>query len=112
MTPTAQAKIERRPTTRDQDDIDRFYGYARLLLEAEEKQVFYPNPTAWPHANCEFRRICDGWDGEIGHFDLPTGRALQALVPGLSDWNARVGEPEPPSIPAPWEATDFVESIP
>jgi len=110
---TTVAKVDRRSTMRDQDDIDRFYGYARLLLEAEEKRVFYPNPTSWAHKTCEFRRICDGWQGEIGGFDLPTGRALQALVPNLSDWAARVSRempPNPPAIPAPWETTDFVEA--
>jgi hypothetical protein len=112
MIPTAIAKVDRRSTMRDQDDIDRFYGYARLLLDAEEKRVFYPNPTSWAHATCEFRRICDGWQGTIGEFDLPTDRALQALVPNLSDRAARVSHeppPEPPSIPAPWDAADFIE---
>jgi hypothetical protein len=108
MVATTQAKVDRRSTMRTQDDIDRFYGYARMLLEAEEKRVFYPNPTSWAHPTCEFRRICDGWTGEIGGIAMPVGHALQAMVPHLSGRAARVGSEPRVVVPPPWEAEDFI----
>lgn len=85
---TATPKVERRSTRRTQDDIDRFYLQVRAMLDAEEKGAVYPNPFSFAHPTCEFRTLCDAWEGHPQ--PLPSGRRLQLLVPGLGAYAARV----------------------
>lgn len=81
-------KVDRRVTRRTQNDLDRLYLIVRSMLDAEEKGVIYPNPTAFEHRHCEFRRVCNQWEGHPQL--LPTGRPLQLLIDRLPDWAARV----------------------
>lgn len=54
--------VERRPTTRTQEDIDRLYISIRAMIDAQEKGAVYPNPSAFVHSSCEYRRLCDTWE--------------------------------------------------
>lgn len=82
--------VDRRVTTRTQDDIDKMYIGARAFLDAIEKGAIYPNPTAFAHANCEFKDLCDKWESHPQQ--IPERRKeLYNLVPALKkdlwpDW--------------------------
>jgi len=82
--------VDRRTTTRTQEDIDKMYIGARAFLDAIEKGAIYPNPTAFAHANCEFKELCDKWESHPQQ--IPEKRKeLYNLVPALKkdlwpDW--------------------------
>jgi len=74
--------VERRTTTRTQDDIDRLYITVRAMLDAKEKGAIYPNPTAFVHATCEFRKLCDKWESHPQ--PLPeTASGLLKVLPSI-----------------------------
>jgi CRISPR/Cas system-associated exonuclease Cas4 (RecB family) len=74
--------VDRRVTHRGQDDLDKLYISVRSFLDAQEKGV-YPNPTAFAHATCEYRRICDQWESHPQK--LPERTILKNMVPGLRE---------------------------
>jgi len=75
--------VDRRNTRRTQEELDRLYFSARALLDAMEKGAIYPNPTAYIHKTCEYRRLCDRWESHPQ--PLPTDRnGLVRLLPTLS----------------------------
>jgi putative RecB family exonuclease len=74
--------VDRRVTHRGQDDIDKLYISVRAFLDAQEKGV-YPNPTAFAHATCEYRRICNEWESHPQK--LPERKVLKTMVPGLRE---------------------------
>jgi len=82
--------VDRRITTRTQDDIDSLYVGARAFLDAVEKGAIYPNPTAFAHATCEFKSLCNKWESHPQ--PIPEQRKkLYDLVPTLKknlwpDW--------------------------
>jgi CRISPR/Cas system-associated exonuclease Cas4 (RecB family) len=76
--------VDRRPTRRTQDQLDQLYVHARGLLNAMEKGAIFPNPTAYIHNTCEYRRICDKWESHPQ--PLPTTRSgLTRMLPSLSE---------------------------
>ena len=88
--------VDRRPTRRSQDQIDRLYIQVRSFLDAREKGAIYPNPTAFIHEKCEFRALCDKWESHPQQ--LPDSRrALKVLLPTLAD-NAVKTLQDPPRI--------------
>lgn len=76
--------VERRQTTRTQEDIDRLYISVRAMLDAQEKGAIYPNPSAFVHASCEYRRLCDTWEQHPQA--LPTSKkAMKTLIPTIRE---------------------------
>ena len=74
--------VDRRVTKRTQDDIDSLYIGARAFLDATEKGAIYPNPTAFAHATCEFKTLCNKWEQHPQQ--MPESRKkLYELVPAL-----------------------------
>lgn len=72
--------VDRRVTTRNQDDIDRLYTQARVVLTAMEQGIVYPNPTAFAHATCEYKEACNRWESHPQQ--LPqTEEGLKKLLP-------------------------------
>jgi hypothetical protein len=74
--------VDRRITTRTQDDIDSIYIGARAFLDAIEKGAIYPNPTAFAHATCEFKALCNQWESHPQQMP-ETRKKLFNLVPTL-----------------------------
>jgi CRISPR/Cas system-associated exonuclease Cas4 (RecB family) len=82
--------VDRRITTRSQDEIDKMYIGARAFLDAIEKGAIYPNPTAFAHATCEFKTLCNKWESHPQQIPEDRG-ALYRMVPDLKkglwpDW--------------------------
>jgi len=82
--------VDRRVTTRTQDDIDKMYIGARAFLDAIEKGAVYPNPTAFAHATCEFKSLCNKWESHPQPI-TENRKELYGLVPSLKknlwpDW--------------------------
>lgn len=74
--------VDRRITYRTQDDFDRLYVGARAMLDAVEKGAIYPNPTAFAHATCEFKPVCNKWESHPQQ--LPDSRKkIYNLIPSL-----------------------------
>jgi putative RecB family exonuclease len=74
--------VERRVTTRTQDDIDQLYITVRAILDAREKGAIYPNPTAFVHSSCEYRRLCNQWESHPQK--LPeTKKKMLEVLPGI-----------------------------
>jgi len=82
--------VDRRVTTRTQDQIDTMYIGARSFLDAIEKGAIYPNPTAFAHATCEFKTLCNKFESHPQQ--IPEDRKeLYRMVPTLKkglwpDW--------------------------
>jgi CRISPR/Cas system-associated exonuclease Cas4 (RecB family) len=82
--------VDRRVTTRTQDEIDKMYIGARAFLDSVEKGAIYPNPTAFAHATCEFKTLCGKWESHPQQIPEERG-ALYKMVPDLKkglwpDW--------------------------
>jgi CRISPR/Cas system-associated exonuclease Cas4 (RecB family) len=74
--------VDRRMTTRTQSEIDKLYIGARAFVDAIEKGAIYPNPTAFAHATCEFKSLCNDWESHPQK--LPdTRKKLYDKVPTL-----------------------------
>lgn len=74
--------VDRRVTTRTQEQIDNMYIGARSFLDAIEKGAIYPNPTAFAHATCEFKTLCNDWESHPQ--PMPDSRKkLYKIVPTL-----------------------------
>lgn len=88
--------VDRRPTRRNDEQIDRLYIQVRSFLDAREKGAVYPNPTSFAHEKCEYRALCDTWESHPQ--TLPsTRRELKVLVPTLAE-NAVKGLQDPPVL--------------
>jgi CRISPR/Cas system-associated exonuclease Cas4 (RecB family) len=88
--------VDRRPTRRNQEQIDRLYIQVRSFLDSREKGAVYPNPTAFAHEKCEYRALCDKWESHPQ--ELPETRSgLKLLVPTLAD-NAIKTLQDPPVL--------------
>lgn len=76
--------VDRRVTTRTQDEIDKMYVATRAFLDAVEKGAIYPNPTAFAHATCEFKTLCNKWESHPQPIPEQRNR-LYSMVPQLKE---------------------------
>ena len=55
-----EPRVERYTTVREEKDIRRFLRTTRVILQAIEQGIFYPQ-TGWQCVDCGFKRVCYGW---------------------------------------------------